>query len=29
MLWIRFYYSERRQKRLIDDIPDKNSLQNS
>ena len=29
MLWIRFYYSERRQKRLIDDIADKNSLQNS
>jgi hypothetical protein len=27
MLWIRFYYSERRQKRLIDDMPDKNSLQ--
>jgi hypothetical protein len=26
MLWIRFYYSERRQKRLIDDIPNKNSL---
>jgi hypothetical protein len=26
MLWIRFYYSERRQKRLIDDISDKNSL---
>jgi hypothetical protein len=26
ILWIRFYYSERRQKRLIDDIPDKNSL---
>jgi hypothetical protein len=29
MLWIRFYYSERKQKRLIDDIPDKNSLQSS
>jgi hypothetical protein len=26
MLWIRFYYSERSQKRLIDDISDKNSL---
>jgi hypothetical protein len=26
MLWIRFYYSERRQKRLIDDVVDKNSL---
>src|SRR5918995_5753109 len=23
MLWIRFYYSERRQKRLIDDVADK------
>jgi hypothetical protein len=27
MLWIRFYYSERRQKQLIDDVSDKNSLQ--
>lgn len=26
MLWLRFYYSERRQKRLIDDISDKNSI---
>jgi hypothetical protein len=26
MLWIRFYYLERRQKRLIDDVADKNSL---
>jgi hypothetical protein len=26
MLWIRFYYSERRQKRLIDDVADQNSL---
>ena len=26
MLWIRFYYSERRQKKLIDDLSDKKSL---
>jgi hypothetical protein len=26
MLWLRFYHSERRQKRLIDDISDKNSI---
>ena len=26
LLWIRFYYSERSQKRLIDDVADKNSL---
>jgi hypothetical protein len=26
MLWLRFYYSERRQKRLIDNISDKNSI---
>jgi hypothetical protein len=26
MLWIRFYYSERRQKKLIDDLTDKKSL---
>jgi hypothetical protein len=26
MLWLRFYYSERSQKRLIDDISDKNSI---
>jgi hypothetical protein len=26
MLWFRFYYSERRQKRLIDNISDKNSI---
>jgi hypothetical protein len=26
MLWIRFYYSERRQKKLIDELSDKKSL---
>jgi hypothetical protein len=26
MLWIRFYHSERRQKKLIDDLSDKKSL---
>jgi hypothetical protein len=26
MLWIRFYFSERRQKRLIDELSDKKSL---
>lgn len=26
MLWIRFYYSERRQKKLIDKLSDKKSL---
>ena len=26
MLWVRFYYSERRQKKLIDDLSDKKSL---
>jgi hypothetical protein len=26
MLWIRFYYSERRQKKLIDDLSDKKNL---
>jgi hypothetical protein len=26
MLWIRFYYSERRQRRLIDELSDKKSL---
>ena len=26
MLWIRFYYSERSQKKLIDDLSDKKSL---
>jgi hypothetical protein len=26
MLWARFYHSERRQKKLIDDLSDKKSL---
>lgn len=26
MLWIRFYYSERRQKKLVDELSDKKSL---
>jgi hypothetical protein len=26
MLWIRFYHSERRQKKLIDDLSDKKSV---
>lgn len=26
LLWIRFYYSERRQKKLVDELSDKKSL---